>query len=401
MKVSPIQVAAPPRRPWLGLIVATVVTAMLFAPMLLSPPSGDSEVGILASISLVGLIAGLMVARRPDHPISWLLAATAFFGGIAGFASVLLPSGTTQLSWWQAVLAIVSGPAWYALLLMVLVMIPLLFPTGSPPPRLRWLPWFGGGGTAVFGLLWMVQEQFCTDWNAEEICLSSVSNPIGIAGVVNPEQSALGGVLYLVVMVGSSLLAVISLFVRFRRSGTVERQQVKWVAFSLSFFVGFFLLVEGVWMELLGQGEPPGYWLIQQLLWVTIPATIAVAILRFRLYEIDRLVSRTVSYAMVAAVLFAVYAGGVIAVQDLLPNSGDLAVAASTLAVVALFSPLRGWVQGGVDRRFNRRRYVAQRVVEAFSVRLRDAVDLTTVADDLQSVVATTVEPATTSVWLR
>lgn len=260
--------------------------------------------------------------------------------------------------------------------------------------------WIVAGATAVFSLLWMLQESFCTELSKNDTCVRSVPNPIGVSGVANPEQSFLGDLLLGLILLGA-LAAVASLFRRFRTAGAVERQQVKWVMFSIGLFIGFTLLIDVVLVEALERPEPPGYGLIQQILWVMIPASIAVAILRYKLYEIDRLVSRTLSYTLIALALGAVYARGVIGLQTLLPVSDDLAVAASTLTAVALFAPLRRRVQHWVDRRFNRRRYDAEQVVEAFSARLRDAVDLDTVTRDLHAVVATTVQPVSAALWLR
>ncbi|HEU4750199.1 MAG TPA: hypothetical protein VFT54_04000 [Acidimicrobiia bacterium] len=375
---------------------------LLGGGMLLARGPGDeTDLGILFAILLVGLISGLLVAKRPDHRISWLLTGAALAGGIAGLSAQALPSGLTELSWWQATLAIISGPAWYALLLIVLVLIPLLFPTGAPPSsRWRWVGWIGGGSTAVFSALWALQERFCTDSGESGNCLSQADNPIGITGLTNPEESVIGGFLYVGLLLGA-VAALISLLIRFRRSGAVERQQMKWVGFSIGLFLTETLAVEVLWIDVLGQPESPVFAIIQQILWVAIPTSIAIAILRYRLYEIDRIVSRTVSYALIAVVLASVYAGGVIGLQALIPDVGDLAIAASTLAAVALFSPLRRRIQGWVDRRFNRRRYDAERVVEAFSSRLRDAVDLASVTADLRDVVTRTVEPVVATLWLR
>jgi hypothetical protein len=364
-------------------------------------PGDETDFGILLAIVLVGLISGLLVAKRPDHRISWLLTGAALAGGISGLSAQALPSGLTELAWWQATLAIISGPAWYALLLIVLVLIPLLFPTGAPPSsRWRWVGWIVGGMTAVFSVLWALQDRFCTDSDESGNCLSQADNPIGIIGLTNPEESVIGGFLYAGLLLGA-VAALISLLIRFRRSVAVERQQMKWVGFSIGLFLTETLAVEVLWIDVFGQTEPPGYGVVQQILWVAIPTSIAVAILRYRLYEIDRIVSRTVSYALIAVAVAAVYAGGVIGLQALIPDVGDLAIAASTLAAVALFSPLRRRIQGWVDRRFNRRRYDAEREVEAFSARLRDAVDLATVTADLRDVVTRTVEPIVATLWLR
>lgn len=388
-------------RPWLGLLIAASVTVLAWAPYVVGPSVDDTEIGILIAIVLIGLISGLMVARRPDHPISWLLAVAALSGGVAGAAVGLLPTGITELSWWQATLAIVSGPAWYTILLIVVVWIPLLFPTGMlPSRRWRWAAWLLGAGVVFFSVLWMVQEEFCTGWDDSDNCVSSVPNPMGISGLTNPEESGIGTILYAVLLIGA-LSALTSLVIRFRRSGPVERQQVKWVAFSIGLFIGSTVLIEMVWMDLMAQAEPPVYDLAQQLLWVMIPASIAVAIFRYKLYEIDRIVSRTITYSVIAIVLGAVYAAGIIGLQALLPDSDDLAVAASTLVAAALFSPVQQRVRSWMDRRFNRRRYDAQQLVDAFSIRLRDTIDLNTMSGELQTLVTQTVEPVSVSVWLK
>ncbi|MGH8946161.1 MAG: hypothetical protein ACRDVL_08430, partial [Acidimicrobiia bacterium] len=385
-----------PTRPWLGLAIALTVTLMLVGSEVAADTDTESEVGIAASIVLVGLISGFMVAKRPRHPISWLLTFAAISGGLAALSAEVLPPGVTELTWWQAILAIISGPTWLGLLFAVLVLIPLLFPTGSPTsPRWRWVGWLGGAALVVMSLMSMTQESFCTHWSSDDHCLASVDNPIGITGIPNPEQTATGAVFFGLLLI-CAVAALISLIIRYRRSGPVQRHQIKWVAFSLGLYFAFSLVVDGLWGEVLGR-PLVGYWVwvIQQLLWVLIPASIAVAILRYRLYEIDRIVSRTVSYAVIAVVLAAVYVGGVLSVQTVLPASDELAVAASTLVAAALFSPLRRRVQRWVDRRFNRSRYDAAEIVEAFSSRLRDAVDLSVVTRDLGMVVEETVAPAT------
>ena len=389
-------------RPWLGLAIALAVILMLVGSEVASDTYVETEVGIAAAIVLVGLISGFMVAKRPGHPISWLLTFAAFTGGFAGLGAELLPPGLTQVTWWQAVLSIISGPAWYALLFTVLVLIPLLFPTGSPTsPAWRWVGWLGGAALAVISLMWMTQEFFCTDLGPNDgECLARVDNPIGITGMANPEEEGMGGIFFGLMML-CAVAALVSMVIRFRRSGTVQRHQIKWVAFSLGLFFGFILIVDMLWIETLGHSEPPGYWVLQQMLWVLIPASIAVAILRYRLYDIDRIVSRTVSYAVIALVLAAVYVGGVLSVQTVLPASDNVAVAASTLVAAALFSPLRRRVQRWVDRRFNRSRYDTAKIIDAFGSRLRDAVDLSVVTRDLGMVVEETVAPATAAVWLR
>ena len=187
---------------------------------------------------------------------------------------------------------------------------------------------------------------------------------------------------------------VFSLFVRFRKAGAMEKQQIKWFLFA-GFLLAPALMISdatqqsGIGPVVLGVGM------------IALPLSIGIAILRYRLYEIDRIINRTVVYGVVVGLLVAVYAGGVIVFQQLLPERGDLAVAASTLGVAALFNPLRRRVQSLVDRRFYRSRYDALQVVEAFSARLRDEVDLQALTSELAEVVRDTVQPNTISVWLK
>ncbi|HEY7563469.1 MAG TPA: hypothetical protein VIA81_00940 [Acidimicrobiia bacterium] len=387
-------------RPWLGVAIALLVLLMLFVAEVATSTDVESDLGIAVSIVLVGLISGVLVARRPGHPVSWLLAAAAMAGGFAGVSAEGLPRGLTELSGWQAFLAIVGGPTWYALLFLVLVLLPLLFPTGSPlSPGWQWVGWLGGASLSVMSFLWATQDSFCSD-PSDEGCRVVADNPIGITGIGNPEESFMGEVFYGLMLI-CAVAALVSLVLRYLRADPVQRHQIKWVGYALGLFFVFTLGVDVIWVGALGGDEPPGYGVIQQLLWVLIPASIAVAILRYRLYDIDRIVSRTVSYAVVALVLAAVYVGGVIGVQAVLPASNDLAVAASTLLVAALFTPLRRRVQRWVDRRFNRSRYDAAAIVEAFSTRLRDAVDLSAVTRDLGAVVERTMQPVMANVWVR
>jgi hypothetical protein len=204
------------------------------------------------------------------------------------------------------------------------------------------------------------------------------------------------------------VLGVGALAVRRRRADAVERAQLNWFVAGSVLFVVFIIVPWAVSPEgqtdsfgsVFGVGETLVRVLIVIGMWA-LPAAITVAILRYRLYEIDRLVSRTVSYAVVIGMLVAVYAGGVFLLRSLLPVEGDLAVAASTLAVAALFNPLRRGVQQRVDRRFNRPRYDAEREVERFAGRMRTDLDLDDVTGDLLGVVTMTVQPAAATVWIR
>jgi hypothetical protein len=403
--VSPRDTTTEPRpRPVLGVLVVLVVGSLFVIGELSTAGEQEAETGIMLAIVLVTLIAGFLVTKRPNHPISWLMAAGALAGGIAGMSAEALPPGSTEMAGFQAVVALLSGGSWYGMLLFVLVLIPLLFPTGSPPsPRWRWVTWLSVTTWVIMSALWMLQESFCTDWDSSDtVCTASVENPIGIPGLQNPEQSPVGSFLFGTLVV-CSLIALSSLVVRFRRSKGIERQQIKWVLLSVSLFVVGSVLIDEIWIRVLGQAEPTGpffYWL-DQLLWLIIPVSVAVAILRYRLYDIDRVISRTVSYVIVIGLLVLIYALAVTGLTTLLDTDSSLVVAGSTLAVAALFNPLRRRVQSGVDHRFNRTRYDAELVVAGFTGSLRDEVDPERVTDGLVSVVKETMHPASAGIWVR
>jgi hypothetical protein len=214
------------------------------------------------------------------------------------------------------------------------------------------------------------------------------------------------GVLYEVpawILLAAFVGAVASMTVRFRRSVGVERLQLKWFSYAVGLMLAWTLLGEVLWESVLGHDDLLGGSVFPfGLLLTLIPITIAVAILRYRLYAIDRIVSRTVSYGLLVGLLAFVYVGGVFVVGSVLPEAQtDLGVAASTLAVAVLFTPLRQRLQRAVDRRFNRSRYNAERVIEEFARGLRNQVDLGEVSSGLRLVLDRTIQPVTTQIWLR
>jgi hypothetical protein len=222
-----------------------------------------------------------------------------------------------------------------------------------------------------------------------------IDNPFGRPGVVGT-VAAVVGFTGLGLWFASMLAALVSLVLRFRASRGVERQQLRWVAAGATVaVVGPLLLVP---LDSLGLAPTDSF---SWPLLLSVPLAIAVAVLRYRLWDLDRLVSRTVAYVLVTALLLVPYLVVVPAASGLFQGSGSLAVAAATLAVAALFQPLRRRVQELVDRRFNRRRYDAARTVEAFAARLRDQVDLDALHGELLAVVEGAVQPTTTSLWLR
>jgi hypothetical protein len=201
-------------------------------------------------------------------------------------------------------------------------------------------------------------------------------------------------------------VAFIALVVRFVRARGIERQQMKWFVFGTSLLVlaALIMVVLGFFFGVKDPIRNP--FAVGSILlgFIAIPVTSGIAIMRYRLYDIDRIISRTLSYALVTGCLVGAYVALVVVFQAVtrpLTGRSDLAIAASTLIVAALFVPLRRRIQGAVDHRFNRKRYDAEKTIDAFTARLRDEVDISTLNDDLESVVRLTMQPAHVSVWLR
>jgi len=230
-----------------------------------------------------------------------------------------------------------------------------------------------------------------------------VDNPLGLAGapgVVASVLAGIGGLLH----VGSLAAALVCMALRFRSSRGTERQQLRWVAAGAAGAAGAvlgLLAVVGL-LTLQDHGILPGAWVVALALALPcVPVSVTVAVLRYRLWDLDRLISRTVTYALVTAVLVVPYLLVVGGAGRLAAGAGSLAVAAATLAAAVLSAPLRRRLQRAVDRRFNRRRYDAAQTIAAFSLRLRDQVDLDTLSAELLEVVDRAVQPTRAAVWLR
>lgn len=261
----------------------------------------------------------------------------------------------------------------------------LLFPDGHlPSPRWRPVAWLAGASITLAFL------GFAFGAGPLDSPLQSVDNPLGIPGakvLLGPGMIGLGV---------ATLAAAVSLVVRFRHAGATQRQQLKWFVTAASATVLFFLA------EAVSGATIPAA--LPLLALASVPVSVGVAILQYRLYEIDRVINRTLVYGALTATLAVAYLGSVLLLQELLSGltrGSELAVAGSTLAVAALFRPARTRIQDGVDRRFYRRKYDAARTLEAFSTRLRDEVDLDSLSAELRAVVGETMQPAHVSLWLR
>ena len=356
-------------------------------------PETLSFVAAFTSFTVVG---ALIVARRAENSIGWIYCGVGLLAGTgilaqeyAEYSYVTSPGalpGAIVAAWYAAWY-------WFPLLGMAMVFPLLLFPTGRPlSPRWKPVVWIAGASmvaTTVLASMNPVLELQNEDF--------LVPNPMGVSWIGNVEESALGAVLFAAILL-SIVVAFVSLMVRFRRSKGTERQQLKWFTYG------------GALVLLLPMGDfiPAVDWVFGDFLFgivIGFPAiTAGIAILRYRLYDIDRIINRTLVYGALTAVLSALYGLSVIGVPALVGQSGESSqwvVAASTLLVAALFQPLRRRIQGFIDRRFYRSRYDAIRTAEAFGNRLRDEVTLDTVSNDLIAVVRGTLRPAHTSLWLR
>jgi hypothetical protein len=334
-----------------------------------------------------GLVGALVASRLPANPIGWLFLALALIEGVYalafGYTHYALQHG--EPATWTAWVANWTSPLSPPFLIAAL----LLFPDGRPPtPRWRWLLWLC---VPLLGFIF-VGYAFAPGPIDE---FPSVTNPLGIAGAGWPANGATDPVVF-ALLVG----AAAALVVRFRRSRGVERQQVKWLAFAAAVMAGF-LVTSTVGTTLAGADEDSiaaGFVFAACISGV--PVAVGVAILRHRLYDIDVVIRRTLVYAVLTATLGATYLASVLVVSLAVGESG-FAVAVSTLAVAALFRPALTRIQAVVDRRFYRRRYDAQRTLEAFGARLRDELDLEALLGDVRGVVRETVQPTHVSVWLR
>jgi hypothetical protein len=362
-----------------------------------------STAGDLSSFVVVlpFALVGVVVARRqPRNAVGWILLATALFFIVQADASMYtvldyrLHGGRLLFG----PLAVLVQPSWApAIVCMVLAL--LLFPDARLPlGRWQWILWpfLGVAGLWVLGAFGIAAHAIAT--HTVDITTSGdliqLSHPTGSVAWWGVVQNVFFPVIFL-----SGLGSLAKQIVSYRGSTGERRQQLKWLlAGGAIFTVGGFLSLSGS-----TDGGPVEHALNVAGTFglVALPVFVGIAILKYRLFEIDRLISRTLSYAIVTGLLVGVYVGLIALTTRALPLSSPIGVAASTLAAAALFTPVRRWVQRVVDRRFNRARYDAEATVAAFSAGLRDAVDLDRVQRDLIGVVNLSMQPSHVSVWLR
>jgi hypothetical protein len=340
-------------------------------------------------------VGAVLASRRPRHPVGWLLLALALSGVATAAAAQYLTWGLLvrpgSLPGARLVARSYLAVGFTALVLIGFVL--LLTPTGSPPsPRWRW---WARSMVALPILLLVVVTLAPGRVDPRYQALGGPFDLRGLGGVL-----LLANQLALAVTTVGMVAAAGSLVWRFRRARGLERLQLRWVAWAavlvvLSGVVVLAALAIGVGgaTALLGWGIGVGS--------AVLPPAIGAAILRYRLYELDRIISRTLAYGLLTLLLGGGYAAVVLGLGRLLPQGSSLVVAAATLAVAAVVRPARRRVQAAVDRRFNRRRYDAARTIQAFSARLRQQVDLDTLTGELLAVVEQTMQPTQAWLWLR
>ncbi len=336
-------------------------------------------------------VGALIVSRYPANALGWVFCAIGLSGGIGevagGYAvyALIVEPGSLPGGAVAAWVARWTGDAGF----FSFVFIPLLFPDGRPLSR-RWSPvvWLAAGIVASTAISEALMPGLMGDSPA-------VKNPFGIerAGAFLKVLLHAGEVLFFPVL----LAGIVSLVVRYRRSRGEERQQLKWLTYAVGVVVP---------LSLVGNTLFPDFaWLIGGVGVASIPVAIGVAVLRYRLYDIDLIINRTLVYGALTATLVLAYVGSIVLLQSvfqaLIGKESTLVIVASTLAIAALFSPLRRWVQAFVDRRLYRRKYDAARTLEAFNSRLRDETELEILSGDVVSVVRETMQPEHVSLWLR
>jgi hypothetical protein len=376
-----------------GLVLVLAVAAVPLARLAhqsLNASTGSTPVWVTAPAGVVGFVVAW---RKPGNPLGWIILIAAVFSMVTKDASYYavadyrLHHGGLPLGW----VALLAQPG-SVLGLVLLGLVFLLFPDGRPPsPRWRWVVWVYVG----IGLVWMTWTASITvgaiiGHHTQVTSGGQLFQLSGYDQAVGWWNAALGVfILLVVVFLVASLAGQVA---SWRRSSGERRQQLKWLmAGSAAAVAGFGIAtVPGA----IGSAFYLGGLFVFSL-------CVGVAVLRYRLFDIDRVISRTLGYAIVTGLLVGAYAGIVLLATEVLKIHGTVAVAVATLAAAALFNPLRRRVQKVVDRRFNRARYDADRIIAAFAARLHNAVDLEAVRDDLASSVQQALEPAHVAVWIH
>ena len=382
-------------------LLAALTPAPLILGIVGAAASGDDVLADPIPLIVLGseiagcsLVGALLATRVPGNAIGpWLLVAGSLTG-LEVAAAVYSTAGTQAVSTpWPATswAALLEAVLFVYPIVIVLVIVPLIFPTGRLlSPRWRIIPAFAVGT--------LITNTILTAFSPEPVGAIDAQSPLATDafGGVLDALGAVGALMALPAILG----AAVSLVVRWRRAGQVERAQLKWLVAVAS------VAAVALSASIIVSGGPVGDALFAVFIaaCLALPVAIGIAVLRYRLYEIDHIISRTIGYAVVTGILGAAFVGTILVAGTLLASftqNQTIAVAASTLVAFALFQPVRGRVQAAVDRRFDRARVDGERTAAAFREHLRHETEISTVADALLSTIDATVKPAARGLWLR
>jgi hypothetical protein len=385
---------------WALTVLALAATAWLDhllrlagRPDLVQLDAGGASV-VLSSVS-AATAGAVLASRRPRHPVGWLLLAfgllaqalTAFAEGYARYGLLARPGTLPAASHLGALASAAFVPS-----LGLVGFILLLTPTGTlPSTRWRWWAWVAAALPSAFLVSWLLGAQ----QPDADSALRSLRNPFAIPALAEPLRVVFGTASPAIGL--TMAVAAVSLVLRFRRARGVEREQLRWLALAAALAPPAVLATAAA---ILTEHLAVAGWAIGLYL-ALLPVAIGAAILRYRLYDLDRIISRTLAYGLLTLLPAGGYTGLVLGLGQLLGQGRTLVVAAATLLLAALFQPARRRIQQAVDRRFNRRRFDAALTIAAFSARLRQQIDLDTLSDELLWVVDQTMQPTQVSLWLR
>ena len=388
---------------WAVCVVLLILTALL--DHLYTPPHpnvGNTNTYQFFGIPLLvyATVGAFVASRRPRNLVGWLLCVIGLVLALVGFGVpyadyVLLGHPGTSLPGGEYMACISQSLVALPILIPAATLLILVFPNGRLPDRsFRVVPWLVVVGSATSALWAITTERVYSRY--------SLPNPLHVGGTLGDAVEGfgrLGASAFLVTLV----VAIIAVFVRLGSAQGAERQQLKWFAYAAAVLLGAIFFAPWLaWGAPGWLGFPLGVALLS-----AIPVAVGIAVLKYRLYDIDRIINRTLVYGLLTAILLGVYFGGVTVTQALLrtitgqERLPQLFVVASTLVIAALFNPLRRRFQAFIDRLFFRRKYDARNTLEGFGVRLREETDLDTLGDDLLFVVREAVQPEHASLWLR
>jgi hypothetical protein len=349
---------------------------------------------LLLGFGAFSFVGSVLIAKRPGNLVSWITAAiglmTGVFPAAETYAAYVMmtvgrPDPLALFGAWM------NNLYWVPLLALALIYLPLLFPDGRLPSR-RWLPVAVIAGLTVAGFVGI--GAFSETLYGQEIDYQIV-NPIGIEGLPPAEEHPV----FPVLMIGTGIGlvgAVAAVAMRFRKSNGAERQQLKWFLYAAA-LIPTFLVVD--LLPVFGD-------LLFGLVLISLPASIGVAILRYRLWDIDLIIRRTLVYTLLTAALALVYFGCVVLLQSFVErisggNGSSAVIVISTLAIAAIFNPLRRRIQSFIDRRFYRRKYDVERTLQVFAATLQEEVELERLSEYLVSMVQETMQPEKVSLWIK